>query len=256
MVALLPAAELQFIDSNGHPYAGGALWTFIPGTTTFKNTYSDPNGTVLNTNPITLDTAGRCIVYGDGAYRTQLFDALGNLVFDQQSSTLVSAAMAPVVAAPDLPTALNAMGVTAAIAVETARAEAAEAALQNTTATAATTTALTNETTRATAAEGAITSNLNAEITRATAAEAALATTNKIQAGVGNVNSDGHVRIDFTPPFTSLKAVTTTVFGATGAGVISTVSPDVNGFDCFLVLSYPPTTPSSVGGFFWIAVGT
>ena len=68
-VVLLPSAELQFSDANGHPYAGGTLELLVPGTTTPKDTWTDPDGAALNTNPIVLDAAGRCIVYGDGAYR-------------------------------------------------------------------------------------------------------------------------------------------------------------------------------------------
>ena len=33
---LLPEPELQFIDANGNPYAGGTLALFEPGTTTPK----------------------------------------------------------------------------------------------------------------------------------------------------------------------------------------------------------------------------
>jgi hypothetical protein len=139
---LLPPAELQFCDENGHPFAGGTLEMYVPGTTTPKDTWIDPGGTVLNPNPIVLDSAGRALIYGDGAYRTILRDAVGNLIWDQPSFTYVSSAMVPVVGAVDLATARQAMGVTDAInaeatlranadAAETARAEAAEATLQH-----------------------------------------------------------------------------------------------------------------------------
>jgi hypothetical protein len=131
MAALLPSPELQFLDENGHPYSGGSLTTFAPGTTTGKITWRDPDATVANQNPITLDTAGRCICYGDGNYRLILDDAAGNLIFDQPSTTLVSVAMAPVVIAPTLADARRLLGVDDAIADEAAARAAADAAEQN-----------------------------------------------------------------------------------------------------------------------------
>jgi hypothetical protein len=61
--------EQQFNDADGHPYAGGSLTTYVPGTTTPKQTWLDPGQAALNTNPIILDAAGRCLLYGDGDYR-------------------------------------------------------------------------------------------------------------------------------------------------------------------------------------------
>ena len=83
MTALLPPPELQFCDQNGQPYAGGSLYTYVPGTTTPLPTWQDAGQTTLNTNPIILDTAGRAIVYGSGAYRFLLQDQFGNTVYDQ-----------------------------------------------------------------------------------------------------------------------------------------------------------------------------
>jgi len=165
----VPVPSPQFCDADGHPYAGGTIATYIPGTSTPKVTYSDHGGTALNTNPIVLDAAGRCTMYGDGEFRLILRDAAGNLVWDQYASTLVSMAMAPVILAPTLAEARRLMGIddaiAAAVAVETNRAEAAESALQ---------TAITNETNRAEAAESTLQSNIDAETSRAEAAENAL----------------------------------------------------------------------------------
>ena len=255
MVALLPNAESQFIDGNGHPYAGGSLWTFVPGTTTPKSTWADPNGLTLNPNPITLDAAGRAIIYGDGIYRTQLFDALGNLVWDQLTNTVVSAAMSPVCLAADLPTALAAMGVTAAIGAEATTRAAADTALQNAINGLASSTALTAETTRATAAEATLTTNLAAEIARAEAAEAALGSQTKVQAGNASVGGDGHVRVNFATPFTQARAVTTSVLGTGPASLVGVVSLDVNGFDCWYALGNSQNTPATAMSFYWIAVG-
>jgi len=110
---------LQFVDADGEPYAGGTLATLVVGTSTPKDTWVDHLQASLNPNPIVLDSAGRALAYGDGDYRLVLRDGSGNLVFDQWSTTLISAAMMPVVSAPDLPTARQAMGITDAIAAET-----------------------------------------------------------------------------------------------------------------------------------------
>jgi hypothetical protein len=113
MTTLLAPAVIQFSDANGKPYAGGKLWTYIPATTTPKSTWLDAGQLALNTNPITLDAAGRCILYGAGAYRTILNDALGNLVFDQLTASfdaydsVISPAMQPVAAASTLASALT-----------------------------------------------------------------------------------------------------------------------------------------------------
>jgi len=83
MATLLPAPEQQWIDANGAPLAGGSVATYIPGTTTPKATWQDSAGTIQNTNPITLDAAGRAIIYGSGSYRFIVQDADGNTIYDQ-----------------------------------------------------------------------------------------------------------------------------------------------------------------------------
>ena len=135
MAALLPLPEVQLIDANGKPMVGASIYTYIPSSSTPKATWSEPTGTALNTNPVITDASGRAILYGDGDYRVLVRDAVGNEIYDQPSSTLVSAAMAPVIAAPTIADAVHLLGlddtVTAAelassVAVETARAAAAD----------------------------------------------------------------------------------------------------------------------------------
>jgi hypothetical protein len=173
---LLAAPELQFCDQNGHPYAGGTLDTWIVGTTTLKQTWTNPALTILNTNPVVLDSAGRCLLYGDGAYRIRLKDSLGNVIYDQPTDSLVSLAMVPVVSAATLAAARAVLGVDAAVAAEAAARLAVDTALQaqrdadviffNA--------ADATELARATAAEGVLAGEINTERTRAMAAEAAL----------------------------------------------------------------------------------
>tara|TARA_R110000803_G_scaffold61535_1_gene121390 strand:- start:2938 stop:4836 length:1899 start_codon:yes stop_codon:yes gene_type:complete len=49
----------QFFDNNGNPLAGGKLYTYSAGTTTPQTTFTNSLGTVLNSNPIILNSGGR-----------------------------------------------------------------------------------------------------------------------------------------------------------------------------------------------------
>lgn len=79
----LPLGKSQFLDANGRPLAGGKIYHYIPATTTPKDTWQDGAGTILNTNPVTLDAAGEAVILGTGSYRQILTDSLGNLQWDQ-----------------------------------------------------------------------------------------------------------------------------------------------------------------------------
>jgi hypothetical protein len=81
--SLIPNGKQQYLDANGKPLAGGKVYYYIPSTTTPKNTYQDLYLTILNTNPIVLDSAGECIAWGTGAYRQVVTDVNGNLIWDQ-----------------------------------------------------------------------------------------------------------------------------------------------------------------------------
>jgi hypothetical protein len=86
--SLIPNAKQQFLDANGNPLAGGFVYYYIPSTTTFKNTYQNAALTILNSNPIILDSAGECIAYGLGSYRQIVTDVNGNLIWDQPTYSL------------------------------------------------------------------------------------------------------------------------------------------------------------------------
>lgn len=72
----------QFFDNNGNILAGGKLYSYEAGTTTPKTTYTSIAGTVANTNPIILDSAGRVpgeVWLTSGAsYKFALTDSVGN----------------------------------------------------------------------------------------------------------------------------------------------------------------------------------
>ena len=82
--SLIPNGQQQFADANGVPYAGGSVCFYVPGTTTPSLTYQDPGLTVPNTSPcVTLNSAGRAIIWGSGEYRQILYNSSGTLIWDQ-----------------------------------------------------------------------------------------------------------------------------------------------------------------------------
>lgn len=84
MVAvLLPNGKQQFIDINGRPLVGGTVGMYVPNTLVPKTTWQNAGQTVLNTDPIVLDSRGQALIYGSGIYRQIVRDALGNLIWDE-----------------------------------------------------------------------------------------------------------------------------------------------------------------------------
>ena len=246
MVALLPSPELQFCDANGVPYAGGTIATYTPGTTVPVTTWSESTGTVANTNPIVLDSAGRAIIYASGAVRMQLFDSLGNLIWDQNSNTIVSSAMAPVMIAPTIAAAQVLLGIVDSAAIIATN---AASIIANTVAIAA-------EVTRAEAAETALTTALAAETARAEAAAAALRATaaNVVYAGIATADATGHVRVTFPSPYPT--ACTAFVATLHASGLISdTFTAVADRFGADVYDSYASSSLPVAHSFYWIAVG-
>lgn len=87
---LLPTAEQTFFDSNGNPLAAGKVYFYTPSTLTPKDTWQNSAGSVLNANPVVLDSAGRAIIYGSGSYRQIVKDSLGNTIWDQVTADTAS----------------------------------------------------------------------------------------------------------------------------------------------------------------------
>lgn len=83
---LMPNGRKQFFSASGAPLAGGFVYYYIPSTTTLKTTWLDSGQVTANTNPIILDAAGTCLVYGSGVYREYVTDSLANLVQDALTS--------------------------------------------------------------------------------------------------------------------------------------------------------------------------
>lgn len=83
MGSIIPNGVQQFLDNNGNPLVGGRVHFYIPGTTTNKNTWQNPDLTILNTNPITLNARGEATIWGNGRYRQIVYDQWGNLIWDR-----------------------------------------------------------------------------------------------------------------------------------------------------------------------------
>ena len=90
--SLLPNGKQQFLSGNGVPLAAGSVYFYVPTTSTLKTTWQNPTQTILNTNPVILDASGEAVIYGDGSYRQVVYDALGNLIWDQLTSSAGAAA--------------------------------------------------------------------------------------------------------------------------------------------------------------------
>ena len=78
----IPPAKKQFCDANGVPLAGGSVGYYVPGTLTPKLTWQDEGQVTANANPITLDAAGRAIIFGSGDYREIVKDQFANTIWD------------------------------------------------------------------------------------------------------------------------------------------------------------------------------
>lgn len=93
--SILPPAKTTFVDLNGKPLTSGTVDFYIPSTTTRKTTWKDAGETVPNTNPVVLDSAGRALILGSGNYRQVVKDRVGNLIWDQVTSSTGSGGSAP-----------------------------------------------------------------------------------------------------------------------------------------------------------------
>jgi hypothetical protein len=76
--ALLPNAKQTFVDQNGNPLSNGKVYSYVPNTAVPKTTWGDSTQLNANTNPVTLDAAGRGVIYGQGSYSQKVTDSLGN----------------------------------------------------------------------------------------------------------------------------------------------------------------------------------
>lgn len=88
-IVLSPTPKMQFFDDDGVPLAGGLLYTYKAGTTTPLSTFTDSSGSSSNTNPITLDAAGRANIWLDSAlaYKFILKTVIGTTIYTVDNIT-------------------------------------------------------------------------------------------------------------------------------------------------------------------------
>jgi hypothetical protein len=71
----------QYFTDDSVVLGGGSVTFYEPGTTTLKNTYSDSAQSILNTNPVLLDAAGRLPnVFFSGLAKAVLKDSDGEII--------------------------------------------------------------------------------------------------------------------------------------------------------------------------------
>lgn len=75
MAIVLPNGRNYFTNSLGAPLIGGRVYTYIPGTSTPKATYTTSAASTPNANPVVLDVRGEAAIYWTGAYDVVLKDA-------------------------------------------------------------------------------------------------------------------------------------------------------------------------------------
>lgn len=62
--AFLVAPYIQLFDENGDPLAGGLVYFYAPGTTTWQKVYQDSTLLTQHPQPVQLDSAGRFAGFG------------------------------------------------------------------------------------------------------------------------------------------------------------------------------------------------
>jgi microcystin-dependent protein len=97
---LVTALRFRGLSVLGVPLPGGKLWSYVAGTATPAPTYADEAMTVLNANPIILDSGGRAVLYVPDAsvreYKFVLMDA-NNVVIESQDGIAFPAIVTPAV---------------------------------------------------------------------------------------------------------------------------------------------------------------
>src|SRR5215813_7346606 len=86
--------EQTFLDQNGNPLAAGLVYLYTPNTSNYKPSWQDPGGTIINSQPVVLDQAGRCLLWGIGNYRQVVMDQFGNVQWDRVTSAGVTVPVA------------------------------------------------------------------------------------------------------------------------------------------------------------------
>ncbi len=80
MAGVIATIPKYAFHANGAPMVNGTLTVYLAGTTTPANTWQDSALTVLNDNPVVLDSRGECILWLDStkSYKFLLKNAAGS----------------------------------------------------------------------------------------------------------------------------------------------------------------------------------
>lgn len=85
MAVQMLGIKTKFTDDQGRPLIGGSVHTYYAGTSLPQDTFSDPELTVPNTNPVKLDDTGSANIFLKGTYRVRVFDREGKFVEEQDN---------------------------------------------------------------------------------------------------------------------------------------------------------------------------
>lgn len=72
---LFTSGKFRAFSAAGVPLVGGLLYSYLAGTGTLQDTYTDQSGNVANTNPVVLDANGEANVWLNGNYKFTLKDS-------------------------------------------------------------------------------------------------------------------------------------------------------------------------------------
>ena len=119
-ISSFAGAGWQLFSNNGVPLAGGLIYSYVAGTTTAQTTYTSATGSVANSNPIILDSAGRVPneiwLTAGAAYKFVVKDASGNQlgsyddIFGINDQSAVTAQIAALAASYAAATGSNLIG--------------------------------------------------------------------------------------------------------------------------------------------------
>jgi hypothetical protein len=82
---LLPNGKQQYFTTAGLPAVGYKIATFDAGTSNPRTTWQDALKVATNTNPVILDARGEASIFWDGAYKVQLQDSTGAVIWTQDN---------------------------------------------------------------------------------------------------------------------------------------------------------------------------
>lgn len=82
---LLPNGKQQYFTTAGLPAVGYKIATFDAGTSNPRVTWQDALKVAQNANPVILDGRGEASIFWEGAYKVQLQDSTGAVIWTQDN---------------------------------------------------------------------------------------------------------------------------------------------------------------------------